>query len=151
MKAISAYLNFQGNTEEVFNFYKSVFGGEFAALQRFKDMPEMPGAMKVDVKDEDKIMHIALSVGKDVNIMGSDALESHGQRLTFGNNAYLSIVAESEEEAERIFKDLSSGGKIEMPLQKMFWGALYASFTDKYGVQWMINYSYEQRPLEAGF
>ncbi len=151
MKAISAYLNFQGNTEVVFNFYKSVFGGEFAALQRFKDMPDMPGGMKVDDKDKDKILHISLSVGKGVTIMGSDALESHGQKLVFGNNAYLMIDAESEEEAGRIFKDLSSGGKVEMPLQKMFWGALYASFTDKYGVQWMINYSFEQRPLDSGF
>ncbi len=83
--------------------------------------------------------------------MGSDAPEAHGRNVVFGNNVHISIEAESEEEAERLYKGLSKGGKIDMPLQKMFWGAMYAGFADKFGVHWMINYSLEQRPLEAGF
>jgi PhnB protein len=145
MKSISPYLNFNGKTEEAFNFYRSVFGGEFTMLQRFKDIPDMPGAPKVDNKDKNKILHISLSIGRGIVIMGSDALESHGQKVIFGNSAHISIDAESEAEAERLFKGLSSGGKVTMPLQKMFWGAMYASFSDKFGINWMVNFSLEQR------
>jgi PhnB protein len=146
MKSTNPYLNFNGRTEEAFNFYRSVLGGEFSMFQRFKDMPEMPGAPKVDTRDKNKILHVSLALKNGVVIMGSDALESHGQKVIFGNSMHISIDAESEAEAEKLFKGLSSGGKITMPLQKMFWGALYASFADKYGINWMISYSYEKRP-----
>ncbi|MGI8735234.1 MAG: VOC family protein [Pyrinomonadaceae bacterium] len=137
MAAINPYLNFNGNTEEAFNFYKSVFGGEFLAVMRFKDNAECG---QMSESDKERIMHIALPIGNGNALMATDSLESMGQKLTVGNNFYICISPESKEEAERLFNGLSSGGKIEMPLQDMFWGAYYGSFTDKFGVQWMVNY-----------
>ena len=145
MRSTNPYLNFNGKTEEAFNFYKSVFGGEFTMFQRFKDMPEMPGAPKVEEKDKNKLLHVSLTLKNGIVIMGSDALESHGQKVIFGNSTHISLDAESEAEAEKLFKGLSAGGKITMPLQKMFWGALYASFSDKYGINWMVSYTFEQK------
>ncbi len=137
MAAINPYLNFNGNTEEAFNFYKSVFGGEFAALMRFKDNAECG---QIAESDQERIMHVALPIGNGNVLMGTDSLESLGQKLTFGNNFYICLSPESKQEAERLFNGLSAGGKIEMPLQDMFWGAYYGSFADKFGVQWMVNY-----------
>jgi PhnB protein len=138
MKFINVYLNFGGDTEAAFNLYRSVFGGEFAALQRYKDMP---GSEKVKAVDKDKILHIALPLGKTATaLMGSDSIEGFGPKLKMGNNAHIMIQAESEEEAKRLFDGLSAGGKAVMPLQKTFWGSLYGSFTDKFGENWMINY-----------
>jgi PhnB protein len=137
MTAINPYLNFNGNTEEAFNFYKSVFGREFLALMRFKDNP---GCGQMADSDKERIMHVALPIGNGTVLMATDALESMGQKLTVGNNFYIAISPESKEEAERLFNGLCAGGKIEMPLQDMFWGAYYGSFTDKFGVQWMVNY-----------
>lgn len=138
MAVINPYLNFPGNTEEALNFYKSVFGGEFKDIMRFKDTPD--GEKLSDV-DKNKIMHIALPVGNNI-IMATDALESMGFKLTAGTNSHIAIEAESREEAEKIFYGLSEGGKITMPLADMFWGAYYGNFTDKFGVQWMVNYTY---------
>ena len=107
------------------------------ALMRFKDNPE---CAQMGESDKDRIMHIALPIGNGNVLMGTDALESMGQKLTFGNNFYICLSPESKEEAERLFNGLSAGGKIEMPLQDMFWGAYYGSFADKFGVQWMVNY-----------
>ena len=143
MRSIGPYLNFKDRTEEAFNFYRSVLGGEFTMLQRFKDMP---GAGKMADDEGDLILHVSLSLGNGIVIMGSDAPESMGRKVIFGNNVHISIDAESEREAESMFKGLSEGGVIDMPLQKMFWGAMYASFQDKFGVHWMINFSLEQRP-----
>lgn len=137
MTAVNPYLNFNGNTEEAFNFYKSVFGGEFAALMRFKDNAECG---QIAESDKERIMHVALPIGNGNVLMGTDSLESLGQKLTLGNNFYICLSPESKEEAERLFNGLSAGGKIEMPLQDMFWGAYYGSFADKFGVQWMLNY-----------
>jgi PhnB protein len=142
MATINPYLNFLGNTEEAFNFYKSVFGGEFLALQRFKDTPE---AGNISASDGEKIMHVALPIGKGNILMATDALESMGQKLEVGNNFYISISAESEEEATKLYNALSVGGKIEMPLDKAFWGAYFGMFQDKFGVQWMVNYDYNQQ------
>lgn len=139
MSKINTYLNFQGNTEEAFNFYKSVFGGEFTSVVRFKDMP-MEGFTIPDT-DADKIMHIGLPVGKDHILMATDALESLGQKITQGNNLYISIHPETKEEANRIFNQLSAGGKVEMPMADQVWGDYFGSFADKYGIQWMINYN----------
>jgi PhnB protein len=137
MAAINPYLNFNGNTEEAFNFYKSVFGGEFLTIMRFKDNAECGQMAEAD---KERIMHIALPIGNGDVLMATDSLESMGQKLTAGNNFYIAIAPESKEEAEKLFNGLSAGGKIEMPLQDMFWGAYYGSFTDKFGVQWMVNY-----------
>jgi PhnB protein len=142
MATINPYLNYRGNAEEAFKFYKSVFGGEFSSVQRFKDTPE---ADKVSAADRDKIMHIALPIGKGVTLMASDTLDSMGQKLSVGNNFYLSITVESRAEAERVFNGLSKGGKVEMPLQKTFWGDYFGMFADKFGVQWMVSFP-ESRP-----
>jgi PhnB protein len=139
MATFNPYLNFAGNTEEAFKFYKSVFGGEFTAIQRFK---ETPVADKVSAKEKEKIMHIALPIGKGNILMGTDALESMGHKLTFGNNFNISIEADSKEEAKRIYDGLSVGGKIETPIHDEFWGAYFGMFTDKFGTRWMINYTY---------
>ena len=139
--AINPYLNFRGNTEEAFNFYKSVFGGEFAAVMRFGDAPgceEMPAAES----EKDKIMHIALPVGNGNVLMATDMLESMGQKLTEGNNFSISISADSKEEADQLFDGLAEGGKVEMPLADAFWGDYFGMLQDKFGVRWLIGYDY---------
>jgi PhnB protein len=144
MATINPYLNFNGNTEEAFNFYKSVFGGEFTAFQRFKDIPDIPGGKEVSESDKEKIMHVALPIGQDNVLMATDVLESMGQSLTVGNNFYISINAESKEEADKLFNGLSEDGQIEMPLADAFWGAYFGMFTDKFGIKWMVNHDYNQ-------
>jgi PhnB protein len=142
MAAINPYLNFNGNTEEAFNFYKSVFGGEFAMVMRFG---EMPGCDEMQISDDDKgkIMHIALPIGSNGDVlMATDAIESMGQKLTEGNNFSISISADSKEEAERFFAGLAEDGKIEMPLADTFWGAYFGALKDRFGIGWMINYDY---------
>ena len=142
---INPYLNFYGNTEEAFNFYKSVFGGEFAMVQRFKDTP---GCENLPPADWDKIMHMALPIGPDNVLMATDALDSMGQSLTVGNNFSLSISTDSEEETNRVFNALSAGGKATMPPEKTFWGSYFGMLTDKYGIQWMV--SFDENPSQAG-
>ena len=138
MPAINPYLNFPGNTEDAFNFYKSVFGGEFLTLQRFKDTPDA-GNLPAGV--ENQVMHVALPIGKNNILMGTDAPESMGFSLTVGTNQYICISPDSREEATKLFDGLSAGGKVEMDLQDMFWGAYYGSLTDRFGVKWRVNYS----------
>lgn len=139
MPKAHVYLNFAGNAEEAFTFYKSVFGGEFSSLVRFKDMP-MEG-VSIPKEDEDKLMHIALPIGENEMLMATDALDSLGQELVQGNNVYISIHPESKEEADRIFSALSVDGNTEMPISDQVWGDYFGSFTDKFGVRWMVNYS----------
>ena len=140
MVTLNPYLNFDGHCEEAFNFYKSVFGGEFAMVMRFKDMPaEYQGA----TSESEKIMHVALPVGQKTILMGSDTLASMGP-TTIGGNVSISISATSEEEVARLFNGLSADGHITMPLGKTFWGAYFGMLTDKFGVQWMISYDYDQ-------
>ena len=139
MATLNPYLNFNGNTEEAFNFYKSVFGGDFLTFQRFRDTP-MADQIPADVQD--KIMHVALAIGNGNMLMATDAIESMGQTLTNGNNYSLSLTTESEEETEKLYNALSAGGKIVMPLEKAFWGAYFGMFEDKFGIQWMVNYTY---------
>ncbi|RJR27891.1 VOC family protein [candidate division WWE3 bacterium] len=137
MLKINPYLNFNGNTEEAFNFYKSVFGGEFSSLMRYKDMPQ--GEEKMPGDEAERIMHISLPIGNNAVLMGSDISEARGMTLVVGNNNYISLAPDSVEEGQRLFNELSAGGKIEMPFAKMFWGDYFASFADKYGVLWMVN------------
>lgn len=138
MASIHPYLNFMGNTEEVFNFYKSVFGGEFATVSRFSDMPEMSASLPDAEKS--KIMHIALPINNNVMLMGTDALESQGHKVSNGTTISLAITPDSKEDGERIFKALSAGGSVEMPYDKAPWGAWFAMFNDKYGIKWMVNF-----------
>jgi PhnB protein len=142
MTKLNAYLNFPGNTEEAFNFYKSVFGGEFSSIVRFKDMPMASQKLSRDV--ENKIMHIALPVGNDL-IMATDAIESMGFKLTPGNNSYIMIQVDSQAEADRVFNALSAGGKVEVALADQPWGDYYGSFWDKFGIGWMVDYTYPKK------
>ena len=141
MPAINPYLNFNGNTEEVFNFYRSVFGGEFATVMRFD---QMPGEYKAAETDNNKILHISLPIGKGNMLMGSDNPSAY-EKSSEGSNFSISVSADSEDEAKKIFNALSEGGKIMMPLDKAFWGSLFGMCTDKYGVQWMVSYDYNRR------
>jgi PhnB protein len=138
MPVLNPYLNFAGNTEAAFNFYKSVFGGEFSSVVRFKDTPE---CSKIPEQEQNMLMHIALPVGKGNVLMGTDAVESMGHKLHPGDNISLSLHTETKEEADRIFAALSQGGKVDVPMEKMFWGDYFGMFKDKFGVQWMINFS----------
>lgn len=135
MKNVNPYLNFPGNTEEAFGFYRSVFGGEFPMVLRFRDFE--PGT---NGPDGDKLAHIALPLGNGSMLMGTDALESHGRTLHVGNNFSISLEAETSDEAERLFAALSEGGSVGMPLSRTEWAELYGMCTDRYGVQWMVNY-----------
>ena len=141
MIKINPYLNFPGNTEEAFNFYKKVFGGDFAGgIFRFKDTPDKDRLSK---EDQEKVMHVGLPVGNNM-LMATDALESMGFKLIFGNNFHLSVETEGKEEADRIFSSLSEGGNVQMPMKDEFWGAYFGMLTDKFGVQWMVSYTYPQ-------
>jgi PhnB protein len=140
MTTLNPYLFFTGNTEEVFNFYKLVFGGEFSALSRYTDAGENSN---IPANYNEKIMHIALPVGNNI-LMGSDAVVQAGQTFKVGDNMTVSIACDSLDEANRLYNGLSEAGKIEMPMQKMFWGAWFAMFTDKFGTQWMVNYDDNQ-------
>lgn len=142
MAAVNIYLNYMGNTEDAFNFYKSVFGGEFTMLQRFKDTPH---GEQMSAEDKEKIMHVSLPIGGGTYLMATDALESMGQKLTMGNNFSISIAPDSLAEGQKLFAGLSEGGKVDMPLEKMFWGAYFGLLTDKFGVQWMVNYNDDQQ------
>jgi PhnB protein len=139
MRSANPYLNFKGNTEEAFNFYRSVFGGEFAAIFRFRDFGG--SQMRVPEADLDKIAHIALPLGAGNMLMGTDTLESLGQTLTVGNNSYIMLEADSAEEARRVFAALSDGGRAEMPLQRTEWAEEYGICADRFGVQWMVSYT----------
>ena len=137
MALINPYINFNGNAEEAFHFYKSVFGGEFATIMRFKDMPN-PG-FTIPEKEADKIMHIALPIGQNV-LMGNDVPEFMGRVNENENRSKISISAQSREEADRLFNGLSAGGSIEMPIGDSPWGSYFGMFRDKYGIEWMVDY-----------
>ena len=138
MATSNVYLNFQGNTEEAFEFYRSVTGGEFhGSVMRFSDTPM---ADQLPEEDRNKVMHVGLLLGGGTMIMGTDALESMGQTVKFGNNSYICLGPESMEEGEKLFNGLSEGGVVEQAFEKMFWGDYFGTFTDKFGVQWMVNF-----------
>jgi PhnB protein len=137
MALINPYINFNGNAEEAFTFYKSVFGGEFAMIMRFKDLasPEFP----VAENEANKIMHIALPIGKNI-LMANDVPEIMGRVNENENRSKISISAESKEEADRLFTGLSEGGNIEMPISDSPWGSYFGMFRDKYGIEWMVDF-----------
>ena len=135
MATINPYLNFNGNCEEAFNFYRGVFGGEFLDLQRFK---ETPNAEELPTNESEYIMHVSLPIGDGTILMGSDSPSAMG-KVTSGNNYHISIQTDNDEETDRLYNSLSAGGQISMPLQQTFWGARFGMFADKFGIQWMIN------------
>jgi PhnB protein len=143
MAQISPYIHFNGNAEEAFTFYKSVFGGEFAMISRFKNM-SMQGH-PVSENEADKIMHIALPIGKCSVLMGSDTPEFMGKHNENENRSKISISAESKEEADHLFNGLSAGGKIEMPIADSPWDSYFGMFRDKFGIEWMVSFESQQK------
>ena len=139
MARINAYLTFDGTCEEAFNFYKSVFGGDFPMVGKFGDMPPQEGMPPISDEVKNRIMHMSLPISAETVLMGSDTMPGiHDHQV--GNNISLSINTDSREEADLIFNGLSAGGKVSMPLADTFWGAYFGMWTDKFGINWMVNY-----------
>jgi PhnB protein len=141
---VNVYLNFDGTCEKAFNFYKSVFGGEFGWLGRFKDMPPMDGK-PIPKSEAKKIMHVSLPISKETVLMGSDTSDAMGPKPVAGTNFAVSVSAANRAEAARLFKSLSKGGKTTMPMADMFWGSYFGMLTDKFGINWMV--SFDQNPM----
>ncbi len=140
MAKVSTYLNFNRSTEAAFNFYRTVFGTEFVApIHRMGEVPSDPSQPPMNEADKNLVMHVALPILGGHVIMGTDAPESMGFKLRQGNNVYINLEPDTRGETDRLFKLLGEGGKVEMPLQDMFWGDYFGSLTDKFGVQWMFN------------
>lgn len=139
MLTVNSYITFNGNCEEAFLFYKSVFGGSFSYFGRFKEMP-MPDGKTCPPADAEKIMHVSLPISDETALMGSDSFESFGAKTIYGNNFSLSINAESRAEADAIYLALSAGGKVIMPMEDAFWGGYFGTFIDKFGINWMVNF-----------
>lgn len=139
MATVNVYLTFNGNCREAFDFYKSVFGGEYPYIGTFGEMPPMEG-QETKEEDRDKIMHVSLPISNETILMGSDAGCDHAAHLIMGNNFSISINAESREEADKLFAGLSEGGNVTMPMSDTFWGAYFGMFADKFGINWMVNY-----------
>jgi len=137
MASINPHINFNGNAEEAFNFYKSVFGGEFAKIMRFKDLES--AEFPVATHEANKIMHIALPIGKSI-LMANDVPEILGRTNENENRSKIVISAESKEEADKLFNGLSAGGQIEMPISDSPWGSYFGMFRDKYGIEWMVDF-----------
>lgn len=143
MATASTYLNFNGDCEEAFNFYKSVFGGDFTFIGRFGEMPPHEGMPPMSEADKNKIMHVGLPIGNTV-LMGSDTGGEWAPRFVQGNNFSINISPESKAEADNLFNGLSAGGQVTMPMADTFWGAYFGMFTDKFGINWMINLETQQ-------
>ena len=142
MASTSTYLNFARNTEEAFNFYRSVFGTEFnGPIARFGEIPPQEGMPPLADADKNLVMHIELPIVGGHRLMGTDAPESMGFKVNFGNNVHINLQPDTREETKRLFQKLSAGGIVTMELQDMFWGDYFGSCTDKFGVQWMVNCS----------
>jgi PhnB protein len=143
MSKVSIYLNFQGNTEEAFNFYKSVFKTEFTSpIMYNKDIPPHAGMPSLPEKEQNYVMHVSLPILDGIQIMGTDMLESMGHQLKIGNNVTINLEPDSKQEVDRLFAGLSEGGSEMMAPQDMFWGAYWGVCLDRYGVRWMFSYTY---------
>lgn len=138
--SINPYLTFQGNCEDAFNFYRSVFGGEFPYVGRFKDMPPMEGQPPLSEATGNMIMHISLPIGNGTILMGSDSSEEFGHVTNVGNNFSIMLNTKSREEADRLYQSLSEGGRANMPMNQTFWGSYFGMLIDKYNIQWMVSY-----------
>lgn len=144
MAKVNAYLTFNGNCEEAFLFYKSVFGGEFPYIGKFKDMPQEDGN-KMDPSMAEKIMHVSLPISKETILMGSDTGGEWASSFKEGNNFSISITADSKEEADRLFQGLSAGGNVTMPMDTTFWGDYFGMWQDKFGINWMMSFNENQQ------
>lgn len=142
MAKVSIYLNFQGNTEEAFNFYKSVFKTDFSVPFVYnKDLPKQEGMPPFPENELNSVMHVSLPILGGTEIMGTDMLESMGHKLKIGNNTTINLEPDTREETERLFKLLSQGSSEIAPLQDMFWGAYWGCCLDKFGIRWMFNFT----------
>lgn len=142
MATTSIYLNFTNKTEEAFLFYQSIFGGEFeGSINRFGEMPVIPGAPQLSEEDRHLVLHMCLPILGGIKLMGSDAPQSMGFNLVQGNTIFISLHPDTKEEADRLFGLLSAGGTIGMPMAEQFWSDYFGDCTDKYGIRWMVNYS----------
>jgi len=139
MATVNIYLTFDGNCEEAFKFYQSVFGGQIPYMGRFKDMPPDEES-QVKPGEENRIMHVSLPISKETMLMGSDTSGKWASGYSQGNNFTISITADSKEEANKLFKGLSAGGKVTMPLSKTFWSDCFGTLTDKFGISWMVSF-----------
>ncbi|MFP3591299.1 VOC family protein [Chryseobacterium sp. SIMBA_038] len=139
MASVNVYLTFNGNCREAFDFYKSVFGGEYMYIGTFGEMPPMEG-QEAKEEDKDKVMHVSLPISKETTLMGSDAGCDWVSQFKTGNNFSISINADSKEEADKLFAGLSADGLVTMAMADTFWGAYFGMFTDKFGINWMVNY-----------
>jgi len=144
MTTVNVYLNFNGNCEEAFLFYKSVFGGEFPYIGRFKDMPPQEGMPPISKEMENKIMHVSLPISKETMIMGCDTGGEWASTFKQGNNFSISITTDTKEKADFLFNALSKGGKVTMPLNTTFWGDYFGMFTDKFGINWLMSFNKNQ-------
>ena len=138
MTKVNAYLTFNGNCEVAFSFYKSVFGGEFLYMGRYKDVPPTD-RQKFQLENDEKIMHVSLPIGKETILMGCDSTQADGQEIIFGDNISLSVNIDNKEEADRLFNELSVGGQVKMAMSQTFWGSYFGVFTDRFGINWLIN------------
>lgn len=139
MATVNVYLTFNGNCRQAFEFYKSVFGGEFPYIGTFGEMPPQEGK-EMSQEDQDKIMHVTLPISKETLLMGSDTGSEWASSFKVGNNFSVSINADSKDEADQLFTGLSQNGQVTMPLTDTFWGAYFGMFTDQFGINWMVNY-----------
>lgn len=139
---ITAYLTFNGNTEEAFHFYQSVLGGELTNLQRYGDSPHVD---QLPEEDHRKIMHVTLSGADNALLMGNDHMDFMGEPFTQGNNFALSLHPQSEEKARNLFNDLSEDGEVAIPFDKVPWGAYFGVLVDKFGIKWMVNYQEDEQ------
>jgi PhnB protein len=144
MASVNVYLNFNGNCEEAFNFYKSVFGGEFPYIGRFGEIPPSEG-YEVPESDKEKIMHVSLPIGDGTSILGSDTGAQWAPGFVQGNNFSVSVNAASKEEAEKLFNGLTEGGSVTMPLSRTFWSENFGMLTDKFGIAWMVSFDGNQQ------
>lgn len=139
MASINPYLVFNGNCEEAFLFYQSVFGKEFSYIGKFNEMPSAEGNPALSEEDGNKIMHVTLPIDDKSLLMGSDSNLASGE-VVFGQNVSISINTLSKKEADTLFNGLSAGGNVSMPMNQTFWGAYFGMFSDKFGINWMVNF-----------
>ena len=145
MAIVNIYLTFNGNCEEAFNFYQSVFGGEFSYISKFSYVEDMENTPSLSDEDKRRILHVALPISNETMLFGCDNIQANEKNTSFGNNFSVIITPNSKEEADIFFNNLSAGGKVDMPMQTMFWGDYFGQFTDKFGINWMVCYDMNQK------
>jgi len=150
MATVSIYLNFMGNTEEAFNYYKQVFGTEFVApIDRMGNVPPQPGQPPLPEDEKNMVMHVALPILGGIQLMATDNLKSMGHELKLGNNMHINLEPDTKEETDRLFNALSDGGSNIMKPEVMFWGDYFGACTDKFGINWMFNCTLPKKEGEA--